>query len=225
MRSLSAGGVRLPKFIAPRASAGGAPGFLLGMSIAAAMMGGVLVSCPASAHTTGMSTASFDVQPDGRIDARLVFASAEPLRGTPLRDEDLRAFVLDGVEVTADGTACTPTFRDAEGDDRGDLVLEASYACPAPASEIGAIEVTLYYLSALGPAHREVARVTAGSATSEAVLSGDHRAIALRLSGGTRRTKGLRRGRLLVAVTAAFAALMGGLFVWRWRATRKAGDR
>jgi hypothetical protein len=170
-----------------------------------------------------MSTASFDVQPDGRVDARLVFASAEPLHGTPLRDEDLRAFVLEGVEVTADGTACAPTFRGK--DDTNELVLDASYACSGPASEIGAIEVTLYYLSALGSAHREVARITAGSATSEAVLSGDHRAIALRLHEDTRRTKNLRRGKLLAVVTAAFAALLGGLFVWRWRATRKADDR
>ena len=191
-------------------------------------MGGALWPCPAAAHSAGISTASFDVQPDGRVDARLVFASAEPLHGTPLRDEDLRAFVLDGVEVTADGAACTPELPDAGPaglDAAGDLVLDATYACPAPASEIGAIEVTLYYLSALGPAHREVARITAGSATSEAVLSGDHRAIALRLSGDTRRTKHLRRGKLLVAVTAAFAAFLGALFVWRWRATRKAGDR
>jgi hypothetical protein len=182
-----------------------------------------------------MSTASFDVQPDGRVDARLVFASAEPLHGTPLRDEDLRAFVLEGVEVAADGTACAPvpgsSIRSPSPeapapavsiDSSGDLVLEASYACPGPASEIGTIEVTLYYLSALGPAHREVARITAGSGTSEAVLSGDRRAIALRLHGDTRRTKHLRRGKLLAVITAAFAVLLGGLFVWRWRATRKA---
>jgi hypothetical protein len=200
------------------------------------MMGVALGPCPASAHTPGMSTASFDVQPDGRVDARLVFASAEPLHGTPLREEDLHAFVLEGVEVTADGTGCVLSFDDAgvivsgEGPrnikpENGDLVLEVSYACPGPASEIGAIEVTLYYLSALGPAHREVARITAGSATSEAVLSGDHRAIELRLHEGTRRTKNLRRGKLLAVVTAAFAALLGGLFVWRRRATRKADDR
>jgi hypothetical protein len=199
------------------------------MSMAAAMMGAVLGPCPASAHTAGISTATFDVQPDGRVDAQLVFASAEPLHGTPLRDEDLRAFVLDGVEVRADGAACAPVpglpVPTTSLDTSGDLVLECSYACPSPASEIGAIDVTLYYLSALGPAHREVARITAGSATSEAVLSGDHRAIALRLPGDTRRTKHLRRGKLLVVVTAAFAAFLGVFFVWRWRATRKAGDR
>jgi hypothetical protein len=208
------------------------------MSMAVAMMVGVLASCPASGHSAGMSTAAFDVQPDGRVDAQLVFARAEPLHGAPLRDEDLRALVLDGVEVTADGAACALEPRLSSGspsretpaptsfvDSSGDLVFEFGYACPGPASEIGAIEVTLYYLSALGPAHREVARITAGSATSEAVLSGDHRAIALRLSGDTRRTKHLRRGKLLVAVTAAFAAFLGVLFVWRWRATRKAGDR
>jgi hypothetical protein len=187
--------------------------------MAAAIMAGQLIPRPAAAHTPGLSTASFDVQPDGRVEARLVFASAEPLRGTPLRDEDLRAFVLDGVEVTADGAACAATFQGAGVTEADGLALEASYACPPGA---GDVEATLYYLSALGPAHREVARITAGSATSEAVLSGDRRAIGLRLPADTLRAKRLRKGRLLTLVTAAFAVFMVGLFVWRWRATRKA---
>lgn len=177
---------------------------------------------------TGVSTASFDVQPDGRVEARLVFASAEPLAGTPLREEDLRAFVLDGVGVSTDGAVCPATFLGAgqtEVDGSGNLVLEASYACPRVIGEVSGIDVTLYYLSALGPAHREIARITAGGATSEEVLSADHRAIALRLPGDTLRARRLQRGRLLTIVSAAFAALVAALFVWRWRATRKAGNR
>ena len=106
---------------------------------------------------TGVSTASFDVQPDGRVEARLVFASAEPLAGTPLREEDLRAFVLDGVGVSTDGAVCPATFLGAgqtEVDGSGNLVLEASYACPRVIGEVSGIDVTLYYLSALGPRRR-----------------------------------------------------------------------
>jgi hypothetical protein len=182
-------------------------------------MAGLFLPRPAAAHTPGLSTADFDVEPDGRVEARLVFATAEPLRGIPLKDDDLRAFVTDGVEVDADGAACAPTFRGAGVTEVDGLALEASYACPPEPAEIA---VTLYYLSALGPAHREIARITAGSATSEAVLSGDRRAIALRLPADTHRAQRLRRARHVTVVTAAFAVFMAGLFVWRWRATRKA---
>jgi hypothetical protein len=189
--------------------------------MAGAIMAGLFVPRPAAAHTPGLSTAAFDVQPDGRVEARLVFATAEPLRGTPLKDDDLRAFVLDGIEVDADGSACSATFRGAGVTEVDGLVLEASYACARGSSEIA---VTLYYLSALAPAHREVARITAGSATNEAVLSGDRRAIALRLPADTLRVERehQRRARLLTMMTATFALFMASLFVWRWRATRKA---
>src|SRR5262249_32030282 len=141
----------------------------------------------ARAHTLGLSTASFDVRPDGRVDARLVFAGAEvsataqnPMLG------DLRTFVLEGVEVTADGARCAPTFRGADAIEGDRVALNASYACPPPAAT-GEIAVTLFYLSALTPGHREIARITAGSATSEAVLSGDRRALVLQLPGAPRR--------------------------------------
>jgi hypothetical protein len=183
-----------------------------------AIMAAIVLPRPAAAHTPGLSTAAFDVQPDGRVDARLVFATAEPFRGTPLRDDDLRAFVLDGIEVDADGSACPATFRGAGVTEVDGLVVEASYAC---AQGPGVVAVTLYYLSSLGPAHREVARITAGSATSEAVLSSDRRAMALRLPTSTVHVQRLRRERLLTMVTAAFALFMASLFVWRWRATRK----
>ncbi len=167
----------------------------------------------------GLSTASFDVEDDGRVDARLVFARTEPVFGSQVKLQDLMGFVAEGVEVAADGTACLGTFQRAGPTEGDGLAIEASYACPHGANEV---EVTLYYLSALGPSHREVARISAGSATSEAVLSGDHRAIALRLPGDPLLAKRVRKARLLTIVTAVFAAFLAALFVWRWRATRKA---
>jgi len=173
-----------------------------------------------------MSTATFDVGSDGTVKARLVFASAEALAGMPLQDDDLQAFILHGVDVAADGSSCVPTFEGVSVTEVDGLVLSASYACPGSLQGLGEIAVTLYYLSDLAPGHREIARITAGSATSEAVLSGDRRAIALRLPEGARRAarearkSTERKTAALVTVTAAFAALMAGLFAWRWRATR-----
>jgi len=173
----------------------------------------------AAAHTPGLSTADFELGADGLVDARFVFAAAEP--GLPATPEDMRAFLLDGVDVTADGARCAPTFRDAGTYAVDGLAMEATYACPAPAADTRELAVTLYYLSALGPGHREIARITAGSATREAVLTGERRALALELPASPRRDRRARRGKLLVGVTAAFTAAMLALMAWRWRATRR----
>jgi hypothetical protein len=177
------------------------------------------------AHTPGLSTAEFDVSPGGPVEARLTFASAEPLGGTALRDEDLRAFVLKGVDVTADGTRCDATYRGASVDETDGLRLEAIYDCPAGAREIG---VVLYYLSTLRSGHREVARIVGppgSNATVEQVLSGDRRALQLELpatpGAASADAKRDRLARRLVVLSAVFAAVMVSLFVWRWRATRK----
>ena len=93
--------------------------------------------------------------------------------GASLRQEDLRAFVQDGVDVTADGARCEPTYRGSSPTEQDGLLLEASYACPPGATEIG---VTLYYLSTLSPGHREVARIVGPPGTERrrwrAVLTG-----------------------------------------------------
>ena len=175
-----------------------------------------------AAHTQGLSTAELAVEPDGHVEARLTFATAEPLAGTPLRDDDLRSFVLNGVDVTADGARCEATFAGSTVTEVDGLQLDASYACPAGAREIG---VTLYYLSALRPGHREIARIIgpAGSnASVGGVLTGDRRALTLTLppSASTRSAANVRLGRRLLVLTAAFATFMLALFVWRWRATR-----
>ncbi len=151
----------------------------------------VLFARLASAHTLGLSTCDLEVEPSGRVDARLVFASVEPLRGVPLdrngdgvvaNDEvraaegELGAFLERGVEVTADGIGCPETFEGAAISDLDGLVLTASFACPPGSSRVTA---TLYYLNELGPDHREIARITAGGATTETVLSRERREIAL----------------------------------------------
>jgi len=190
------------------------------MGMGLVVVTGLFLPRPGRAHTPGVSVAELQVEADGHVDARLTFASLEPLGATTLRQEDLRAFVLDGVDVTADGARCEPVYRGSSVTEGDGLLLEASYACPPGAAAIG---VTLYYLSALPRGHREVARIVGppGSrAVAEAVLTGDHRGLSLTLpEAGPRHPGGLPAK--LLALTAGFAVLMLALFAWRWRATRK----
>jgi len=191
------------------------------MGMGLVVVTGLFLPRPGRAHTPGLSVAELQVGADGHVDARLTFASLEPLGTTTLSQEDLRAFVLDGVDVTADGARCEPTYRGSSVAEGDGLLLEASYACAPGAAAIG---VTLHYLSALPRGHREIARILGppgSGSVAEGVLTGDHRALSLTLPGaGPRRPAGLPAK--LVALTAGFAVLMLGLFVWRWRATRKA---
>jgi hypothetical protein len=195
----------------------------------------------ARAHTPGLALADFDVQADGQVEARLTFASAEPLAGLALdRDgdgvvtaddvagarDDLRAFVLQGVGVDADGSPCRPAFGDASLTEVDALVLRASYACPSDATNI---DVTLYYLSARprGSAPlKAIARIAAGSATAEALLTGEHRAIALRLPGKARAAWRMPARVAGLAVAAGVIGLfvyasrrrLAGRAMWRRRA-------
>jgi hypothetical protein len=225
----------------PNGPAGSSPprvalGIALGIALALAS------GRPARAHTVGLSLADFDVQPDGSVEALLTFATAEPLGGISLdrdRDgrvgpgdlaaaqDDLRAFLQQGVEVDADGTACPQEFREATVSETDALLLRGTFACPRGAEEIGA---TLYYLSALRRGHREVARITAGSETVTEVLTGERRAIALRLPAAAR-AAGAAGGGAAVRhgwwppVLGVIAASFIGLFAWgartrRWRGAR-----
>jgi hypothetical protein len=194
-------------------------------------MASLFLPRPGRAHTLGLSVAELTVAPGGRVDARITFATAEPLAGAAprLADSDLRAFVLDGVDVVADGARCTPGYVGASVTDSDGLMLESSYDCPAGATTIA---VTLYYLSALPRGHREVVRIVGppgSNANVEAVLGGDRRALELKLPPPPpdviERARKERLGRRLTWLSAAFAAAMASLFVWRWRATRRPGPR
>jgi len=208
-------------------------GCRLGMGVV--VMGLLFLPRFGHAHTPGMSVAEFEVLADGHVDGRLAFASAEPL-GKLVLDrrhdgqldaadlaaarDDLRAFVLEGVEVSADESRCPADFRGASLAEPDGLVLEATYACPAGAAEIA---VTLYYLSDLPRGHREVARIVAGSSTAEAVLAGDRRRLALKLPGAgsaLRRRPTARIVALAVCLTVAVVALAFARILRRRRGTR-----
>jgi hypothetical protein len=175
--------------------------------------------------------ASFDVGPTGRIEGRLTFSTAEDLSGVHLDrnhdraitpdevkagNEELARFVLEGVDVSADGASCGASFEGAEIDQIDGLLLRAGFDCPADARRITA---TLYYLSRLPPSHREVARIAADEATAQAVLSGDDRAIEIVLPARATRPKSrvARVGAWGSAAIAALAALYAARLVARRR--------
>jgi hypothetical protein len=176
------------------------------------------------AHTLGVSAATFDVGTGGEVEGRLTFASTEALRGLHLdrnhdgtvaaeevtaSEKELSRFVLEGVDVAADGTSCPATFVGAAVDEMDGLVLRTRYRCPEDSVSIG---VTFYFLSDLPSAHREIATLTAGESTTQAVLSGSDRAITLTLPAHARSNR-----RLAWMLLAALATATGAVLVVRRR--------
>jgi len=188
------------------------------------------------AHTQGLSTVDFVLGADGRVAARWVFASDEPLGDiTPgckgrctnadlvAARQDLRAFVVESSTVMADGARCDAHFQDAALSDDG-LVLTAAFACRAPTEAISAIEVTLYFLTAMPAGHREVARIVADGVSAEAVLSADHRALTVRLPPSPARSRARARAPWTAPSTLAAATAIGVLIgAATWRGTRRRG--
>jgi hypothetical protein len=200
------------------------------------IVGLFLASTPRAArgHTPGLSTASFEVAPNGRVEGQLAFATAEALSGihldgnhdhvvTPVEvkadGDELARFVLEGVDVSADGASCPPSYEGARIDEIDGLLLQAGFDCPADATRITA---TLYYLSRLPPAHREIARIAAGEATVQAVLSGDRRAVELALPAHAPRPRS-RVARSVGWGAGALAALAAFYAAARLVARRRRG--
>jgi hypothetical protein len=192
----------------------------------------------AHAHTPGLSTADFAVQPSGEVEALLTFslATAEPLTGTVLdrngdgivtqedlsaARNDLRAFVSEGVQVDADGSPCDGALQGAALTETDGLELQASYSCPRDPAEI---QVTLYYLSmqTSGPSRRGIARIASSVGTVEGVLTGDRRAISLHLPRAEKAHERIRTPPLRLAFVTLATVVVGWL-AWssrRWRAAR-----
>jgi hypothetical protein len=207
------------------------------LAIASVVIAVLLLARFARGHTLGLSTCDFDLAGDGHVEGRMVFASSEPLRGVHLdrdgdgvvTDDEVRAsrtelasFVVDGVGVAADGESCAATFGDATLDEVDGLVMTASFACPRGASRV---EVTLYYLTALGLGHREVARITAGAASAEALLTGDRRQIALVVPGEARSGRFSLGARAAAAVFAVLFGITLALTSLRSRTQRRARSK
>ena len=133
----------------------------------------------ARAHAVGMSQSVFTVR-GALVHAEIVFARGEAsalLRSES--DDDLRDVVANGIAVTGDGEACAGAFEKGGVVENDGLAIDATFTClHAPRS----LAVTLYLLSELPRGHRHLARIEAGSASSQALLDADHRALALDLA-------------------------------------------
>jgi hypothetical protein len=178
------------------------------------MAAAILLPRSAAAHTPGVSQGEFELHADGTVAAHLVFATAEVVDAAA--QSDPHAFLAQGADVVADGDRCTLGPAAAEPTETDGLAIDATYACRAGASRV---DVTLYFLSALRPGHRQVVRITAGSATAQKVLTGTSRTVGIDVPADMR-PAARRRGTALTVLTAAFCAFMVALFIWRFIATR-----
>lgn len=194
----------------------------------------VLSALPARAHSPGLSTGDWVIYPDGRVEASLVFASAEALtvrgRGGVVLDRnhdgvvtdeelagaraDLEQFVSEGVGVDADGDACPGRLAGAQLTSGDGLELDAAFTCGKLPRRL---TVTLYFLSDLAASHREVARIALGSLTEQKLLSPTDRQIALTLPAAPTARSPLARFPWVWGPAAILAFVLAALVVRRLR--------
>ncbi|CAN5200543.1 hypothetical protein BH09MYX1_BH09MYX1_39410 [soil metagenome] len=129
-------------------------------------------SATAAAHDLGYSTSDFDVGPGGIVDARFTFAAAD------LAQTNEVDFLAKGIELRADDTPCAGTVDRYEPTGADGIDVRVTFHCPANAH---AMELTLFLLEDLRETHRNVARLTAGPRTAQAILSPKSRTLRLQL--------------------------------------------
>jgi hypothetical protein len=132
---------------------------------------------------------------DGAIHGRFVFAAREAHV----------AFDKDGhvaVDVKTDGASCAPgpvtTARDGDG-----LVVDEDFACTKATTSIEAIA---YFVTEMGGAHEDIARIVTKESTHEELLRAPHRSIVLELHRP--RAEAPHRSRWLAAMAIAAVALI-----------------
>ncbi len=141
------------------------------------------------AHTAGLSTGEY-TRHGPRLDASLVFARGEVARLVPILDANrdghvspaevhdargtLRAKVLERVVVTARGTPCSVSLRDAAIVEGDGLLVAGRWDCGGPPDRI-----ELVLLDDVTRGHRHVARVVVLDLTQDRVLSAESRVLEL----------------------------------------------
>lgn len=211
------------------------PHFRVPLAVLGAAVAALTVARPARAHTAGISTAEFVLDPapgpDGgvTVSGRLVFARGEiegPLSLDRNRNgvveasdleaasADLRKLVEGGVEVTAGADVCRGELRSSALVEGDGLELEGRWTCPRQGPR--SLAVTMFLLSDLRPGHRQLVRIIAGSNTTQKVLTDTTRLVKLDLPGPPP-AKPARGGAAVVALASAFVVVFAALFVWRHR--------
>ncbi len=130
----------------------------------------------ASAHPLGVSQSDFSLESERSVRAAITFARADAA-SLLQSEQDVRDLFERGIEVRADSDVCAPepSARATASDDG--VRIEGSFTCGhAPR----ALDVTLYFLANLPPAHRHLVRISAGAASSQVTLHGEERFASLR---------------------------------------------
>jgi hypothetical protein len=123
----------------------------------------------ASAHDPNVSRTDL-VETDAGVHGRFTFAAADAKN----------AFDRDGhvsIDVKTDGASCTagPATTTPDGDG---VIVDEDFACTRARSSI---EATLYFVTELGGAHEDIARVATAESSHEELLRAPHRTILLEL--------------------------------------------
>ncbi len=136
------------------------------------MLASTLALPSALAHDRGFSTSELTVQDDGAVTGEFTFSAADLSRV----HVDGDALAARGVVVRADDATCPATlgrFVETGGDG---VEARVEFRCPPGAARI---ELAVELLADLGGNARNVARITHGSASAQAVLTPTSRVVAL----------------------------------------------
>lgn len=153
----------------------------------------LLFAAPADAHQVGLSQGQYTFEA-GQAVAHVVLSRTDVLSLVPSADTDrdgqLGAAELTAIEPTlADrfekevlpsrgGHPCTlESFRATLTEEDG-AEATATYTCEA---QFGEAKVDLPLLASLGVGHRQVAKITSGASTSEALLHKDARTLGMEI--------------------------------------------
>ena len=138
----------------------------------------MVASNPARAHDPNVSRSDLVETDAGGIHGRFTFAASDAKN----------AFDRDGhvsIDVKTDGVSCAPgpvtTMPDGDG-----VIVDEDFACTRATSSI---EATLYFVTELGGAHEDIARIAATEASHEELLRAPHRTILLELRRPSRKTE------------------------------------
>ena len=151
----------------------------------------MLASSLAFAHDPNVSRTDLVEGDAGAIHGRFTFAAADANNAL---DRDGHV----SIDVKTDGASCAPGPATTTPDGDG-IIVDEDFACTRAASSI---EATLYFVTELGTAHEDVARVATAESSHEELLRAPHRTIVLELHRAKTPEPSRRPWVVLVAIAA-----------------------
>jgi hypothetical protein len=143
----------------------------------------------------GVSRSELVESESGSIHGRFTFAARE-VAGAFDRDGHVSAL------LKTDGASCAPGPATSTPDGDG-VIVDEDFAC---ARATASIEATLFFVTELGGAHEDVARIQTRETAHEELLRAPHRTIALELHRATK-AQSPRRPWIVLGAIAAVALI------------------